>query len=309
MQEPERTTIQKDVLRLFSEHNNSIRITLKNYTDAIDGGGVLSVRNKPIDCGVVIAFCTAGVGNRIMTLIGATYWANKLNCTLKICWDESTCCMCPYEQLFKNSYNLLISRETFCQILLDNINEKSIIGTNCSDKINLLTLQNSSLIIYNDSTLPYYISHKEANLILNAYKIKDEIIKKVNYFIEKFSVNSSTVGLHIRKIDPPEQRTNRKSLPLSFYKKIINNDKNQKFFICSDSEEIENELKKFKNTCCYDKSKYPAYNNFKDITYRDMGSVIEGVIDMLILSHTKIHPLCLQLSSFCKASKYFSQHD
>jgi hypothetical protein len=309
MQEPERTTIQKHVLYSLTDCNKTIIDQFKKYTELDAGGGVMCIENKTLSNRLIVAVCSAGLGNRLLTIVGALYWAKRLNFNLKIYWDRSTCCLCSYKSLFDGLYNSIYNRKTFCKFLKNNVNNDSTISTYGSNQIEFKKLINKDIILYNDSVVPYYISYDTAKNILKELKVKKNILNKAQTFIQKFGINNKTIGLHIRKIDPPEQRTGRKFLPLSLYKKIIEKNINNNFFICSDSYEVEKEFINYKNINIYKKEKYPEYNVLKDITYRDSTSVINGFVDMIILSHTNIYPLCLQLSSFCKTAKCLPVYD
>jgi hypothetical protein len=173
-------------------------------------------------------------------------------------------------------------------------------------KVEPHVLEKGGVFVYNSALLPSYISQDSIKDILLGLVVSSDIIDKANSFIEKNGIDKNVTGLHVRKIDPPEMRTNRFFIPTDFYLQIVKNNPDKKYFICSDSKEIEDSFKTYPNVLLYSKDTYPTYNSNSDITYRSFLSVVEAFVDILILSRTTIFNTSIQMSSFCQVANYYS---
>jgi hypothetical protein len=286
---------------------------LKDYF--LGGAGVFCFKSSKSEK-KVIAACYAGLGNKLCTLIGAAYWAKTLNYKLEVYWDNCTCCMCEYSDIFNDIPNILTC-ESFCSKLSECLvyNIKNIIS--CSGrnmKKNISLLEDNDVIFYFDSQVPDYITESEASNILKEFTINRTIIDSISHFIESKKIDQEVLGLHVRKIDPPENKTNRPYTNLDLYKEYIIKNNNKKFFIATDSQEFRDFTKSFKNIITFSQKELPIYNKNDDITYRQKNAVIDGFIDMLLLSKTKIVKFIpgqkpsewLNISSFRKCASLYS---
>lgn len=279
-------------------------------------GGVFAIDSNK----TLTAICASGLGNRICTLIGGLYWANQLNYNFQIYWDIDPCCSCNYKNLFSSYISLLIAKNNFVSKFASNIlNQAGVYPEHHVDNVKNIflnhphnyedlnkKLSNHSTIYYNSESIPEYINNTEITNLLSTFKINSDVATKVKEFIVKNNISKETIGVHIRKIDPPEIATGRFFIPIEHYINLFEQNKDQKYFVCSDNQEIETICKQFSNVSIYSKKYYAKYIEDKDVTLRDEESVIEGFIDMLILSRTNILPLSYALSSFCKSASYFA---
>ncbi len=144
---------------------------------------------------------------------------------------------------------------------------------------------------------------KSILIYVNSLVPKKEIIEKVEEFFKRHNVKER-VGVHIRRGDFNTLNDGRGKISTDkdFFKRIdelIKEDKNIKFFLTTDDENIEKEyLKKYgeRMLVC-------SRVNHK----RDRDSVLatkESLIDLLILSKTK-HILGTYLSSFTEMAWWF----
>jgi len=280
------------------------------------GGGVFALNNNK----TLTAVCAAGLGNRICTLIGGLFWSQKLNYKFQIYWDLDTCCSCKYDSLFNSHLDDLIQKNSFYGFFINNImlqagvypekHKTNIDNILICDAENYNNLNNNlasyNTIFFNEGRVHSYISDSDITNLLSQFKIKQSILDVVNDYIFNNNISKEVVGMHIRKIDPPEIESGRFFIPVEHYLNIIQSNKDKSFFICSDSKEIEEIFLKYPNVKMFSKTVYAEYSAESNITHRNEQSVIEGLIDMLILSRTDILPLSVNLSSFCKSASYFS---
>jgi hypothetical protein len=308
--EPTRSTLQLNLLVELNKLShtcielNEHEKTLYTFADLREGGGLLSIKNQNVDR-KFITVCTAGLGNRIAALIGGLFYSEMFNTEFKFMWDTSTCCLASYTDLFENS-PLQIKRKKFCEEVAINICNSSSVKRNTIKEITPQNLADNNFYVYSSAELPLNIEPHNIAQALNKFLIKKTIIDHANKFITQYKITDQVVGLHIRKIDPPEQRTNRFLIPINLYTSVVANNPSKKYFICSDSKEVENLFVQYKNVIIYSKQFYSDYKAEQDITYRGQQSVVEAFIDMLILSRTQIFEPSIQMSSFCQAANYYS---
>jgi hypothetical protein len=142
--------------------------------------------------------------------------------------------------------------------------------------------------------------------VVNKLKLNDELLKKVNYYTDKFKINESTVGVHVRLTDMNIIHGDDYGV-LSFehFNSQLNSD--TKYFISSDNRESINKLKELygKNINCVedmircefegDDSKSLQLNNFKNPKLW-----VDAFIEMLLLS--KCGTLICRSSNLSNAS-------
>jgi len=282
----------------------------------------------------VVAYCTSGLGNRIITIIGAFYWSVRLGYDFKIVWPTNNECMCDYEDVFdsyrtkkdesiselinesvlyNSNQNCIVAGFTYQKDRVDKkINDFKNIVT-CQifdafsqlhdpDSLDNIDLSKYDLIIYNSIKIPHYISFKDVTTVIENFKINKSVLEKVITFNKQNTINYGTTnGILIRKTDGDLIFKRR---PESYYKKLIEDDKHKQFFITSDDEATEKDFKQYSNVICYPKLEYVKYDKMG--IYRGKQSVIEAFISMLILSRTNILDKDVSKSSFLKMAVYYS---
>jgi|688.fasta_scaffold13289_10 hypothetical protein len=271
----------------------------------------------------LIIFCDGGLGNRLGALIGGMLTAEKLNRVPIICWPENTWCGCSFNDIFDSKYqtiNLSIN-----ELFSKNINNKFILHENQTninikyyhhtiDTINSLKDNNDTIIIYYHNSIPTYFSDTEVLNTLKGFDINIDIKNKVENFCLEKSIDINTKGIHLRKTD---------------FHHFINEDEifnhivdtpNTKYFICSDNLETEEKFNILNNVITNLKNHY--VEKFKEGSWNDMiidnegrhfnfnvnrtkDSVIEGFIDLLILSKTTI--IVETHSTFLKFAKLYNK--
>ena len=267
-------------------------------------------------------FCDGGLGNRLSVLIGGFLFAQKFNRKAIICWPENNWCGCSFTDIF--DYHESVINLNINELFYKNSNNKFLIHENQTNyKIdhyypnfenynNFCFSEDKNLIYYNNA-VPDFFSLEQVLETLRQFKIKTEIVDKVLNFCNDNNINSETRGIHFRKTDFKNFLNEDEIYNIILSKPIIN------YFICSDSFETEQKFKDLQNVYVYPKFNY--VEKFKDGNWNDLikdsegrefdfnikrskDSVIEGFVDLLILSRTKI--IVESHSTFLKFSKYYS---
>jgi hypothetical protein len=191
------------------------------------------------------------------------------------------------------------------------INEKKIEGNNfvinnfSKKSFNKMGKYNKIIDIVNSKNYNDISIFKE---IVSNFKIKDDIINKVNDFkIKNFNENTISIGIrswdrnisihsykNISKKSREKESRRHESFDLNIYIKFMEDNPNNNFFIACDNVKYINILKdKFPNKIiCYDKN-----NNF-----------IDDFIELLLLSHNKKF-MYTKNSSFYIISVLFSKYN
>lgn len=273
----------------------------------------------------LIIFCDGGLGNRLGVLIGGIIFAKQLKREYIICWPENTWCGCNFNDLFEFKTDLI--NLSINELFENNLYNKFLIHENQTnykidqyypniENLNLFKTIEDDIVIYYHNSIPNFFNESEILEILKKFKIKNEILDEVYNFCKLKNINNKTLGIHFRKTDF-KNFLNEDEI----YNYIISNIKTN-FFICSDSSETEQKFNILENVFIYPKKNY--VEKLKDGSWNDIikdnegrefdfnvkrskDSVIEGFIDLLILSRTKI--IVESHSTFLKFSKLYSNID
>jgi hypothetical protein len=271
----------------------------------------------------LIIFCDGGLGNRLGALIGGILTAQKLNRTPILCWPENTWCGCSFNDLFDSEYQVI--NLNINKLFSQYVNNKFIIHENQTnlqleqcypslETINSFKDIEDENVIYYHNSIPNYFSQEEILIILSKFVIKSNIKNNVIEFINKNNINSDTLGIHFRKTDFQSFLNEEETLNHIISNPGIN------FFICSDSFETEKKFNTLNNVIIYPKNNYVTKlkeGSWNDLTIDNEGrqmnfninrskeSVIEGFIDLLILSKTNI--IVESHSTFLKFAKLYNK--
>lgn len=248
-----------------------------------------------------------GLFNRMGSIIGGLVTAEELGISsIEILWPLTQYCDCKFEKLFDTNFNVIYDKNKVFNdsskfIFLThyrwkNSNFSHVFDQNLeSIKIIKSMKQN---ILYNHNYLPEYFNDDQVIKKLKSIKINENILKTAYNFYKSKNMDKSVIGIHLRRTDSNYSEEDTK-MKLDFVKK--NQDK--RFFICSDDPNAENLFKEYKNVIIFPKTKYvekiekdkdwygfkdrSRNNNYYNI-FRSEESVIQGCIDLLILSQTNL---------------------
>jgi hypothetical protein len=271
----------------------------------------------------LIIFCDGGLGNRLGVLIGGILTAQQLNRTPILCWPENTWCGCSFNDLFDSEYQVinLDINKLFSQYIKD----KFIIYENQTDLqleqyypsleiIDFFKNIDDENVVYYHNSIPQYFSQEEVLTVLSKFNIKSNIKNNVFEFVNKNKIDYNTLGIHFRKTDFQTFLNEEETF------NYINSNSKINFFICSDSFETEEKFSTLNNVIIYPKNNYVTKlkeGSWNDLTMDNEGrqmnfninrskeSVIEGFIDLLILSRTNI--IVESHSTFLKFAKLYNK--
>ncbi len=263
-----------------------------------------------------IAGSPGGISNRIKTLVSMQRLADKFNTNYLVYWRKNWACNANFSDLFSTKINE-ISREKLRKIIKSRDFERY------SDDENLLKKSKKKWIFFSGWRLvllrgelnkhfsrnPLFKDgrnidyefekiplkmQKEFKKYFEKIKPSSKIQKEINLFSKEHDLEKF-VGIHIRRGDFLESA--KVSTDDKFIKRIyeiLYQNQNQKFFLSTDSKEVETKLKRmFGNKIV----------SFKKSEFKrdDERFVQEGIIDLFLLSKTN-YLLGSYLSSFTEVS-------
>tara|TARA_R110000787_G_scaffold132136_1_gene244288 strand:- start:1116 stop:2060 length:945 start_codon:yes stop_codon:yes gene_type:complete len=278
-----------------------------------------------------------GLGNRLGGLINIKFIANMYNMTPCIQWPANNACGCRFEDIYvsdqvdtqvtwdekaKNNPNInylyLIHKLKYAPYFVKNLNlslpNKTLIECGSSpSRQQVMNFKNyNEIMLTTDNTWPIIPIDVQSRILFDL-NLQPCLKEKINAFKTREAIDRNFIGLHIRQTDHTSK------IPLENYlshiQSILEQNKNQKFFVCSDSRDTEDIVKdtfpaavvtypKDSYVKKYDEEKewtthYPArweaaespkkefgaggYN-----VIRDKESVLEAIIDMYLLSYTTV---------------------
>jgi len=267
-------------------------------------------------------FCNGGLGNRFGALVGGLIFGQQIGRKPTICWPENNWCGCSFKDIFDLDYetvnieaSVLVKDLEYIAVshlpLSKETNER-IIHPNQIPHTNFSSISDN--IIYNNDSIPVFFNNRLMET-LRELKVSKVVRSRVEEFCSQSNINRSTIGIHFRKTDKASQNP----IDDNYFLKMISENPNQRYFICSDDEETESKFKQLPNVITKPKDAYVEKlvsghwrtvitdkdnNQYPFNVNRGRDVSIAGFVDMLILSRTNIQ--CNGIGSFLKFAKLFS---
>jgi len=250
---------------------------------------------------LLIIALNGGLGNRLRPLLSAISMLENIDYKLRIFWIRNRTCDIDYEEIFEE--NDKISQISLNEILelqpyvgfkyYNSLNQylnlfKNNLRFNVDDKSKIDFLINSKENIFIDHNNIIPSSFLNTSLFPKIFKIilKKSIVNEIFKLKCNLNLNKSIFGCHLRGTDVYHVKK------INLVIKKINDNKNYKFFICSDMEDLENKVKNNDNVVIHSKNSYvKLQNNKRNWKYnclRDSESVIEAITDLSLLSFCNI---------------------
>lgn len=273
----------------------------------------------------IIAQCGGGLCNRINNLINGIYLSELLNRKLYVWWGLDNACYCPLEKLFSNDLNQdhkSIYTDEFVYYSPFHTDRKKSKMKNTHGELKfrltpkyddyqrmhdrpddrlsdrapqiieeLKSIQSPNLIFSSSVILTEIIPEDIVRKILCSLMPVPELRDNILLAIQTYNINSSVIGIHLRRTDYNLLNDNDIMNSINNY---LKSNAQKKFLICSDSYASE---QKFKNLypdnviLIKDKSYIEKINNQKTDNefsnlMRTERSVQNALIDIYLLANT-----------------------
>lgn len=275
------------------------------------------------DQSTISILCDGGIGNRMNSLIAGLILAKNLNKNPIIYWPLNNWCECPFDDLFDT--DLEVSQENINEVFCKNLNSYFMVISNPTvyQSIKYLEFSNNSIeflktcnenFVYMNNKLPDMFLKADCYKILSNLSIKKEILDKANKFILENNINNQVVAVHIRLTD------NTKQVNVDQVFDQISQNKQIRYFVCSDDQDTEIKFSQLSNVVIHNKNNFVeklvdgSWNEtitdkegrtFNFNVNRPKDSIIEALIDVLILSKCNLSNKQAK-STFYQLAKLYS---
>ena len=270
----------------------------------------------------IISYCSGGIGNRLLPLSSCFELSNKLSRNLGMVWRKTDICHAEFNNLYSNEIINFDLKDLDPSEVSIYSNVEYIVGDmnmykdsslfNLYNKVGIKNLSQLS-DVYEDGKK--YIIIYDNNLFLDLIDIQSflkflepvsNIKNSIDDFVSLNKLNYDVLGIHARGTDFVNDKLDDS---LSIINEYILADNNCRILFCSDSQSWETKVKnKFPNNIIVRKKNgYSKKSNFfrgwSNNTHRSEASVIEGIIDIYLLSYTNL-VVYNEQSTFAQLVKY-----
>jgi len=272
---------------------------------------------------IIIAINLGGISNRIICLISVWRLGDKLKRKTILYWPRNHTCGCKFKDLFENDVKE-INENQLLKIKRKNMQFFKDISLTIKNSPKKHLITGTSIFLLTPIELKKYPNLKKSNSFggdgigFNFLNIPEEIKKEILKYLKRLKPLKSLqkeidnfqrknnlmgmIGVHIRRGDfadrptsPGKVSSNKKFIERM--EELIKDKPETKFFLCTDSEEMEKMMEE----------KFPK-RIFKfqkeSFTRTDVRATQEGLIDLSLLSKTK-HILGTYRSTFTEMAWWF----
>jgi hypothetical protein len=255
-----------------------------------------------------LAFCDGGLSNRLNVLIFAMILKRKFGHSWAIAWPQNSWCGAAFGRLFSISSEIETQPITYYKahesdyMFLVHENQGNFDPGRVVFNGSFSTYQDFQRfldsypkIFYYNSLIPPFVGIEDIASSLAEVRINDDVRSIATAFCNAMKVDSSVFGLHIRKTDFGDKVDDAELFRLVSASP-------QRFFVCSDDEEVNYRFSGLPNCSVFKKSYFPQ-KRIKDAEWlswntdqegrqfpfnieRSEEATVEGLIDLLILSRT-----------------------
>jgi hypothetical protein len=262
----------------------------------------MSYVNLPASTPLSVVLCDGGLGNRIPLLVTARV-LHRQGIANRICWPTNMWCGASIQDLFEPfdqdviAHNLLtlVSDHNFENYFMHERQVGSVNFKNPNSFFETGEAPNNFLLYSN--TFPSWVTSNGIKEGLQSLRLKWDIVERAVSLISQLSIDRSVMGLHIRGTDLKSSSSIQAALQL------VQGNIGQRFFLCTDDEEIRNQFVSYKNilinqsTTFVDK-RWPG--DWRSTGTDEIGrptsfnvqrskeNIVDALIEALVLSRTTI---------------------
>lgn len=258
----------------------------------------------------IYIYCDGGFGNRYNAMLSGLSIADASGLNPIIVWPINNWCGASYEDIFehpRNAQNRELTTFVDEKDAYNHLMVKDHLGMNVPNISPLDFTSFDSLLAHiktTDKNVFYYVATIPECIDINLIKkhmlanpFRTEIKERANTFIEKNNL-SEFFGVQIRKTDFGASGADEQNLF-----DIISQCQDKVFFVCSDDKDVEHRFSSLENVRIYEKKAHVEKlvdgdwtthtSDYSGRIYacnvnRGALSVIEAIVDLLILSKSKI---------------------
>lgn len=278
-----------------------------------------------------VAFCDGGLCNRLNVLIFALALKARYGHPWQIGWPQNNWCGAALDRLFEvdapvsgdslasygsepDRFHYLV-HENQAAFPTGHLTLQSQIG-GFADLESLLAGERE--LFYYHNLLPAFADLADFQLGLRQMRINADVFRTATDFCTAHQIDGEVLGLHIRKTDFGDAVDDKGLFDLVSHSP-------KRFFVCSDSEEVNTRFAALPNCSVFPKTSFPQKllvdGGWNAMTTDDQGraftfnitrpedSIIEALVDLLILSRTlhvkTSHSTFLNMAMIFKGTGFF----
>jgi len=257
-------------------------------------------------------YCDGGIGNRLNALLSGMAIARHFNLSYVVHWPLNNWCEAGFQDIFDNKENVstlslkdLAGQMNECKMLLHDEMASTSLGVEFSsayafeslDDFHQQLIQHPQAVFYYPALIPQWVPGEAIANALRSLNFSPQICGEVVQFIEHH-LKKPFHGLHLRRTDLTVGLTDLEVF------KLAQHDADEVFYVCSDDPLAEALASAHSNVFSRKKQhkveKMVKGSDWTSLQPDDDGrvyhgniqrgkaSVIEAVIDMLILAHGNI---------------------
>lgn len=256
--------------------------------------------------------CDGGLCNRLNALIFALILKRKFGHEWVISWPENNWCGAPFDSLFTSPLahdtrtieDVKAAQDQHLLLMHENqigFDERRLIinKTLASYDDYRAHLDSGTSVVYFNSLLPPFVTAADVRDALALLAPAAGVAAAAGNFIRQHGIDANTIGLHIRKTDFGNAVDDQ-----ALYAQAAAS--TARFFVCSDDAEVNRRFAALPNCAVFEKAAFPEKldagaawqhwttdaegRRFPFNINRSAASVVDGLIDLLILSQTEIVP-------------------
>ncbi len=253
--------------------------------------------------------CDGGLSNRLNALLFALVLKRRLGQEWSISWPLNNWCGAPLDSLLKppllvDTHSLKHYREQSNALMLMQENqldfppERIVLHQHLPGLhayAELLNRPQGSVYFHN--LIPAWADAADVHAAVRSLELAPDVAQRAGAFCDAHRIDRSVIGLHIRKTDFGDRIDDRALF-------LEASHSNRRYFVCSDSAEANQRFATLPNCVVFEKTAFPEKvqaqagwqhwttdsegRNFPYNIERGATSVVEGLIDLLILSRTEM---------------------
>jgi hypothetical protein len=257
-------------------------------------------------------YCDGGFGNRLNGLISGILFAGAAALYPLIVWPRNNWCGAGFFDIFVNQEFDVVERELISyhakKQMFDFFMTEDHLGMgvpnlsplavqSSADAIDYLK-RGSRDVFFHSPLIPAYFEMESVCKTLSKFKFQSNILISAENFRKANGLGENYYGLQIRKTDFGAGAADDVALF-----DLVQKAGDKKFFVCSDSKDVEARFRRLQNVAVHEKKAYVeklvpgewtalaadhSGRVYPCNVSRSAQSVIDAVVDLLVLSHSQV---------------------
>lgn len=280
-----------------------------------------------------IVLCDGGLANRLNALVFALILQRRFGHEWRISWPLNNWCGAPLESLFvpplaHDTLGLTHYREQSARRMLMQENQLDFPAERLVLHSTLHSFDDyrreldgaSDGLVYFHNQIPAWVDATEVHAVLRSLQLEPSVEQRAWAFVQAQRIDASVTGVHIRKTDFGDAVNDG-----AIFSAMQQSTK--RHFVCSDDAEVNRRFATLANCAVFEKQHFPEKREksgawlrwtkdddgrtFPYNIERSATSVVEGLIDLLILSRTELVATSgstfLAMARLFRAAGFFQQ--